>query len=184
MVSWYHSYWHVSFEFSALLSASDNMGIAEMIDGEPPYWNQDPPRALYLIATNSTPTITNSENLSSAFHDYLAKTLEVDAEKRSDAAQLLQHPFFARAEPLDTLVPVINTARESEAERSAPQSPTVSQQRGGAVTSLAMTASETPRRRKMEAKENEGDIVKRLQQICTDADPTRLYRNLVKMNEG
>ncbi len=155
-----------------------------MIDGEPPYWNQDPPRALYLIATNSTPTITNSENLSSAFHDYLAKTLEVDAEKRSDAAQLLQHPFFARAEPLDTLVPVINTARESEAERSAPQSPTVSQQRGGAVTSLAMTASETPRRRKMEAKENEGDIVKRLQQICTDADPTRLYRNLVKMNEG
>jgi p21-activated kinase 1 len=28
---------------------------------------------------NGTPTITNPENLSSTFRDYLAKTLEVDA---------------------------------------------------------------------------------------------------------
>ena len=30
----------------------------------------------------------------------------------------------------------------------------------------------------------EADIVKRLQQICTDADPTKLYRNLVKVGAG
>ena len=83
-----------------------------MIDGEPPYWNQDPPRALYLIATNSTPTIANSEDLSLRFRDYLAKTLEVDAEKRPDATQLLQHPFFAMAEPLRTLIPLIKAGRE------------------------------------------------------------------------
>jgi p21-activated kinase 1 len=61
-----------------------------MIEGEPPYLNQNPLKALYLIATNGTPTIANPDNLSSVFSDYLAKTLEVDAEKRPNATQLLQ----------------------------------------------------------------------------------------------
>ena len=87
-------------------------GYAEMIEGEPPYLNQNPLKALYLIATNGTPTIANPENLSPTFRDYLAKTLEVDAEKRPDGTQLLQHPFFAIAEPLRTLAPLIKAARE------------------------------------------------------------------------
>lgn len=61
-----------------------------MIEGEPPYLNQNPLKALYLIATNGTPTIANPEALSPVFSDYLAKTLEVDAEKRPNATQLLQ----------------------------------------------------------------------------------------------
>jgi serine/threonine protein kinase len=181
MVSWYHSYWHVSSQFWASLSASYSMRIAEMIDGEPPYWNQDPPRALYLIATNSTPTIANSEDLSLRFRDYLAKTLEIDAEKRPDATQLLQHPFFGKAEQLGTLAPLIKAARETEAERPAPQSPAVLHQQGGAVTSLERTASANSRRREKEVNANDAELIGRLMQICTDADPTRLYRNLVKI---
>ncbi|KAF7967953.1 hypothetical protein HWV62_27571 [Athelia sp. TMB] len=84
----------------------------EMIEGEPPYLNQNPLKALYLIATNGTPTIANPEALSPVFTDYLAKTLEVDAEKRPNATQLLQHPFFKCAEPLRTLAPLIKAARE------------------------------------------------------------------------
>ncbi|KAF8074864.1 STE/STE20/PAKA protein kinase [Lyophyllum atratum] len=84
----------------------------EMIEGEPPYLNQNPLKALYLIATNGTPTIANPENLSSVFTDYLAKTLEVDADKRPNATQLLQHPFFKLSEPLRTLAPLIKAARE------------------------------------------------------------------------
>ena len=61
-----------------------------MIEGEPPYLNQNPLKALYLIATNGTPTIANPESLSPVFSDYLAKTLEVDAEKRPNATELLQ----------------------------------------------------------------------------------------------
>ena len=83
----------------------DNMLDAEMIEGEPPYWSEAPPRALYLIATNGTPTIAHPEDLSSTFHDYLAKTLDVDAEKRPGLSKLLQHPFFALAEPLCNLMP-------------------------------------------------------------------------------
>ncbi|CAK5267802.1 unnamed protein product [Mycena citricolor] len=84
----------------------------EMIEGEPPYLNQNPLKALYLIATNGTPTIANPESLSSIFSDYLAKTLEVDAEKRPNATQLLAHPFFTLSEPLRTLAPLIKAARE------------------------------------------------------------------------
>ncbi|KAG6895620.1 Serine/threonine-protein kinase smu1 [Termitomyces sp. T32_za158] len=71
-------------------SESDSDPRAEMIEGEPPYLNQNPLKALYLIATNGTPTIANPENLSSVFTDYLAKCLEVDAEKRPTATELLQ----------------------------------------------------------------------------------------------
>ncbi|KAI0369206.1 Pkinase-domain-containing protein [Pilatotrama ljubarskyi] len=84
----------------------------EMIEGEPPYLNQNPLKALYLIATNGTPQIANPESLSPVFRDYLAKTLEVDAEKRPTASELLQHPFFKLSEPLRTLAPLIKAARE------------------------------------------------------------------------
>ncbi|KAI5999363.1 STE/STE20/PAKA protein kinase [Pisolithus orientalis] len=76
----------------------------EMIEGEPPYLNQNPLKALYLIATNGTPQIQNPEALSAVFSDYLAKALEVDAEKRPTASELLQ--------PLRTLSPLIKAARE------------------------------------------------------------------------
>lgn len=60
----------------------------EMVEGEPPYLNQNPLKALYLIATNGTPAIANPELLSEVFRDYLAKTLEVNSELRPDAAEL------------------------------------------------------------------------------------------------
>ena len=115
MVSWDRIYRYVSAQFLAailVISVTEKTHDTEMIEGEPPYLDQDPLKALYLIAKNSPPTIANSENLSLRFRDYLAKTLEVDPEKRPDATQLLQHPFFAMAEPLSTLIPLIKAGRE------------------------------------------------------------------------
>jgi hypothetical protein len=71
------------------------------------------------------------------------------------------------------------------AERRAFQPPTAPQQQSAAVANLAKTAGATPRRKKNENdQENDPDIVKRLQRICMDTDPTRLYHNLVKIREG
>ncbi|BGP17858.1 hypothetical protein JCM10213v2_005900 [Rhodosporidiobolus nylandii] len=84
----------------------------EMVEGEPPYLNENPLRALYLIATNGSPTIANPEQLSVVFRDFLKSALEVDAEQRPDAVQLLEHPFFQKAQPLTTLAPLIAAARQ------------------------------------------------------------------------
>ncbi|XP_072451482.1 serine/threonine-protein kinase PAK 3 isoform X2 [Chiloscyllium punctatum] len=85
----------------------------EMIEGEPPYLNENPLRALYLIATNGTPELQNPEKLSGVFRDFLNRCLEMDVERRGSAKELLQHPFLKFAKPLSSLTPLIIAAKEA-----------------------------------------------------------------------
>uniref|UniRef100_M3ZQU2 non-specific serine/threonine protein kinase n=1 Tax=Xiphophorus maculatus TaxID=8083 RepID=M3ZQU2_XIPMA len=85
----------------------------EMVEGEPPYLNENPLRALYLIATNGTPELQNPEKLSTIFRDFLNRCLEMDVEKRGSAKELLQHQFLKMAKPLSSLTPLILAAKEA-----------------------------------------------------------------------
>uniref|UniRef100_A0A3B4YIW2 non-specific serine/threonine protein kinase n=1 Tax=Seriola lalandi dorsalis TaxID=1841481 RepID=A0A3B4YIW2_SERLL len=85
----------------------------EMVEGEPPYLNENPLRALYLIATNGTPELQNPEKLSTIFRDFLNRCLEMDVEKRGSAKELLQHQFLKMAKPLSSLTPLIVAAKEA-----------------------------------------------------------------------
>ncbi|KAJ5089881.1 hypothetical protein N7532_008565 [Penicillium argentinense] len=96
----------------------------EMIEGEPPYLTESPLRALYLIATNGTPTIKDEHNLSHIFRDFLQLALKVDPEKRASAHDLLKHPFMSLCSPLTHLAPLVKAARISRAQEKA--------QKGGA----------------------------------------------------
>ncbi|KAM7533402.1 hypothetical protein Aperf_G00000125895 [Anoplocephala perfoliata] len=85
----------------------------EMITGEPPYLNEIPLKALYLIATNGKPEIKDADKLSPDFLDFLDRCLDVDVEKRATAHDLLKHPFITRhSKSVSCLVPLILVARE------------------------------------------------------------------------
>ena len=66
----------------------------EMIENEPPYLDEEPLKALYLIATNGTPTLKKPEALSKELKGFLAVCLCVDVSSRATANELLEVRFF------------------------------------------------------------------------------------------
>ena len=88
--------------------------VIEMIEGEPPYLNETPVRALFLIATNGKPQLKDASKLSKELLDFLDCCLEVDVEKRSSAVDLLTHPFLEKATTLTSLRQNIIAARKSK----------------------------------------------------------------------
>lgn len=62
----------------------------EMIENEPPYLDEEPLKALYLIATNGTPTLKRPEKLSKELKSFLAVCLCVDVKSRATADELVQ----------------------------------------------------------------------------------------------
>ncbi|XP_067936602.1 serine/threonine-protein kinase PAK 1-like isoform X2 [Watersipora subatra] len=86
--------------------------IIEMLEGEPPYLNETPLRAIFLIANNGKPEI-NREKLSPELNDFLDHCLETDAEKRSSATQLMKMPLLEKCRPLTTLRPLIVAAKDA-----------------------------------------------------------------------
>lgn len=83
----------------------------EMKDGEPPYLQEKPMRALWLIAQEGKPKIEDKEKLSKPFQAFLDNCLEVDVDERWSAEQLLNHDFLKMAAENRKIVPLINAAK-------------------------------------------------------------------------
>lgn len=80
--------------------------IIEMLEGAPPYLNEAPLKAIYLIASRGKPDI-NYDKLSPELADFLDKCLNIDPEARATATMLLEHPFLNLAEPISSILPLI-----------------------------------------------------------------------------
>ncbi|SPQ22813.1 91eec135-ec62-4550-b230-cee031e2cb22 [Thermothielavioides terrestris] len=79
----------------------------EMIESEPPYLNEEPLKALYLIATNGTPRLKKPEKLSKELKAFLSVCLCVDVKSRASAQELLNHEFLKHGCPLASLADLL-----------------------------------------------------------------------------
>ncbi|KAJ3345736.1 Protein kinase [Entophlyctis luteolus] len=79
----------------------------ECIEGEPPYLDEDPLKALYLIATNGTPTLKHPDSVSAVFKSFLGDCLEVDVAKRATSESLLKHKFLEIAASESSLAQLV-----------------------------------------------------------------------------
>ncbi|WWD00271.1 hypothetical protein V866_007180 [Kwoniella sp. B9012] len=85
----------------------------EMIENEPPYLDEEPLKALYLIATNGTPTLKNPERLSQDLKHFLSVCLCVDVSFRATSSELLKHEFLQTACPIHELAPLLRFKQTS-----------------------------------------------------------------------
>jgi hypothetical protein len=89
--------------------------LMEMIEGEPPYLEYPPLRALFLITTKGIPPIQTPDQFSAELIDFYDKCLEKDVDKRPTADDLLEHSFLRFACEHSHFAPIISEARAAAA---------------------------------------------------------------------
>jgi p21-activated kinase 1 len=85
--------------------------VIEMVEGEPPYLNENPLRALYLIATNGSPSVRHIEEQTPEFKEFLECCLKVDAEERPTSEEALEFEFIKKAGEPSILIPLIKATK-------------------------------------------------------------------------
>lgn len=85
----------------------------EMIENEPPYLDEEPLKALYLITTNGTPTLKSPEKLSQDLKHFLSVCLCVDVAFRATSTELLKHEFLQLACSVQDLAPLLRFKQDT-----------------------------------------------------------------------
>ncbi|ESO06666.1 hypothetical protein HELRODRAFT_94192 [Helobdella robusta] len=81
--------------------------LIEMIDGEPPYFNEPPLQAMRKVRDLAPPKSKNNHRISQRLQSFIERMLIRDETKRATAYELLQHPFLKQTGPYDCLIPLI-----------------------------------------------------------------------------
>eukprot|EP01087_Luapelamoeba_hula_P003077 TRINITY_DN1289_c0_g1_i1.p1 TRINITY_DN1289_c0_g1~~TRINITY_DN1289_c0_g1_i1.p1 ORF type:complete len:485 (-),score=90.10 TRINITY_DN1289_c0_g1_i1:144-1598(-) len=86
--------------------------LMEMAEGEPPYMEFPPLRALFLITTKGIPDLKKVDAWSSDMRDFLRCCLIKEYDERPDADQLLKHPFLRQVATSDELLQIVVEAKK------------------------------------------------------------------------
>jgi len=93
---------------------STGIMMMEMAEGNPPYMEHPPLRALFLITTKGIPGLKSPDAWSSEFRQFVSLSLELEPNNRPDATQLLAHAFLKNSAPPAELALVIKRAKQSK----------------------------------------------------------------------
>ncbi|XP_075976662.1 serine/threonine-protein kinase PAK mbt [Anticarsia gemmatalis] len=81
--------------------------LVEMVDGEPPFFNEPPLQAMRRIRDMPPPRPRGAARCPADLLGFVECALVRDPAQRQSAARLLQHPFLRRAGPPALLVPLM-----------------------------------------------------------------------------
>ncbi|KAM8775106.1 serine/threonine-protein kinase PAK 5 isoform 1-T1 [Rhynchonycteris naso] len=85
--------------------------VIEMIDGEPPYFNEPPLQAMRRIRDSLPPRVKDLHKVSSVLRGFLDLMLVREPSQRATAQELLGHPFLKLAGPPSCIVPLMRQYR-------------------------------------------------------------------------
>ncbi|XP_043552537.1 serine/threonine-protein kinase PAK 5-like isoform X2 [Chiloscyllium plagiosum] len=85
--------------------------VIEMVDGEPPYFNEPPLQAMRRIRDNLPPRLKDVHKASSVLRGFLDLMLVRDPLQRASAQELLKHPFLKLSGPPSCIVPLMRQYR-------------------------------------------------------------------------
>jgi len=86
--------------------------LMEMVEGEPPYMEFPPLRALFQITTKGITPLKEPHKWSKELANFYDRCLDKDPEKRSSAEELLQHPFLKLSCEAKDMIPVVRKAKQ------------------------------------------------------------------------
>jgi len=85
--------------------------MIECAESDPPYFEDDPIKALFKITTKGIPPLKEPHAWSSDFRDFLRQMTIIDANARPTARQLLGHPFLRQVAPASELAKLVHRAK-------------------------------------------------------------------------
>lgn len=85
----------------------------EMVDGEPPFFNEPPLQAMRRIRDMPAPKLKNGNRVSPRLQGFLERMLVRDPMQRATAAELLNHQFLRGADKPSCLIPLMRSFRNS-----------------------------------------------------------------------
>ncbi|XP_077467314.1 serine/threonine-protein kinase PAK 4 [Stigmatopora argus] len=85
--------------------------VIEMVDGEPPYFNEPPLKAMKMIRDNLPPKLKNLHKVSPLLKGFLDRMLVREPSQRASAGELLKHSFLSKAGPPSCIVPLMRHNR-------------------------------------------------------------------------
>eukprot|EP01090_Pellita_catalonica_P017912 TRINITY_DN5569_c0_g1_i1.p1 TRINITY_DN5569_c0_g1~~TRINITY_DN5569_c0_g1_i1.p1 ORF type:complete len:375 (+),score=56.52 TRINITY_DN5569_c0_g1_i1:318-1442(+) len=92
-----------------------SLGITaiEMAEGEPPYSDIHPMRAIFMIPSRAPPKLKEPSKWSPDFNDFVSKCLTKNAADRPSANDLLRHPFVKKVKNVKLLAELVDEAMEA-----------------------------------------------------------------------
>ncbi|XP_019871836.2 serine/threonine-protein kinase Tao [Aethina tumida] len=90
-----------------------SLGITciELAERKPPYFNLNAMSALYHIAQNESPTLSQTSEWSDVFKHFVEACLQKSPSSRPDSTKLLKHTFVTRNRSVNVLVDLIQRTK-------------------------------------------------------------------------